>query len=88
MIRKVFFSSCAFCCGVVLLLSGCLGGSTEPTRYYVLSEIEPSAEVGSADLFAAEEGLLLVGPVTGPRHQRAARLCAPLQIVAGFYISK
>lgn len=68
MIRKVFFPFCALCCGAVLLLSGCLGGSTDPTRYYVLSEIEPSAEMTSPDLFAPEAGLLLVGPVTGPRY--------------------
>ena len=67
MIRTFTVLFRALCLGAVLVLAGCLG-SSEPTRYYVLSELDAPADTGTPDLLEPAEALLLVGPVSLPRY--------------------
>jgi len=68
MIRTVPFVIAVFCCCIALLLPGCLGKGSNPSRYYVLHEIvEPTLDSGP-DLLKEDNALLQIGPISLPRY--------------------
>lgn len=68
MIRTVALAIAVFCCCVALLLPGCLGKGSNPSRYYVLHEIAQPVGDPGPDLFTEDNALLQIGPISLPRY--------------------
>ena len=68
MIRTVTFVIAVFCCCVALLLPGCLGKGSNPSRYYVLHEIAEPTVASGPDLLKEDNALLQIGPISLPRY--------------------
>jgi len=68
MIRTVALALAVFCCCVALLLPGCLGKGSNPSRYYVLHEIAQPVGDPGPDLFTEDNALLQIGPISLPRY--------------------
>jgi len=68
MIRTVALAIAVFCCFVALLLPGCLGKGSNPSRYYVLHEIAQPVGDPGPDLFTEDNALLQIGPISLTRY--------------------